>query len=70
MSKRHFVIQPDHPYRCVSCRQEFSTREELGKHYGIRGKCKPPRAVGMHLDIEVSPYPWTHNKAVRVSKAA
>jgi len=61
---------PDHSYRCVSCRQEFSTREELGKHYGIRGKCKHPIAVGMHLDPEQLPYRWTSNKAVRLSKAA
>lgn len=70
MSKRHYVMQPDHSYRCVSCRQEFTAREELGKHYGIRGNCKHPIALGLHLDIEVSHYRWTSDKAVRLSKAA
>lgn len=74
MSKRHYVMLPDRSYRCVSCRQEFSTRAELGRHYDRQGKCKHPLAMGLHLDIDVSPYRWTSGRpesmAVRLSKAA
>lgn len=74
MSKRHYVMQPDRSYRCVSCRQEFSTRQELGKHYGLRGTCRKPIALGMNLDPNNLPYRWTskkpENTAVSHSKAA
>lgn len=74
MSKRHFTMLPDRSYKCVSCRQEFSSRKELGKHYGLNGKCKHPITMGLHLDVETSHYRWTANKpesiAVRLSKAA
>ncbi len=62
MSRRHYVTLPDHSYKCVSCRQEFSTREKLGRHYSPRGKCRNPIAMGLHLDIQVSQYRWTSNK--------
>lgn len=62
MSRRHYVTLPDHSYRCVSCRHEFSTREELGNHYSPRGKCKPPTTMGLRLDIEASQYRWTSNR--------
>lgn len=72
--KRHYVMQFDGSMKCVSCRQDFSTREELGKHYGLNGKCKHPIAVGLHLDPAHLPYRWTASKpegiAVSPPKAA
>lgn len=70
MSKRHYTRLADDAFKCVSCRQEFNTREELGRHYGLRGQCKHPISVGLRLDIDASPYRWTTNKPVRLSKAA
>lgn len=70
MAKRHFTLLPDHSYKCVACRQEFSTRQELGKHYDIRGRCKHPVAMGLHLDIDASHYRWTTNKPECLSDAA
>lgn len=62
MAKRHYTTLPDHSYKCVSCRQEFSTWEELGKHYDLRGKCRKPLSLGMYIDLNVGPYRWTSTK--------
>jgi hypothetical protein len=74
MSRRHYRMLPDGSYLCVSCRQEFTTRQELSKHYGTHGTCKHPIAVGMHLHPENLPYRWTRTKPsktpVRPAEAA
>lgn len=55
--KRHYS-KTDAGYRCVSCRQEFAEKEDLGKHYTLLGKCVSPVVLGMTLDLTVSHRFW------------
>lgn len=58
--RRHYTrILSNGGYKCVSCRQEFSTKGLFGKHCGLRGKCKSPWDLGLEVDLEQGPYFWT-----------
>lgn len=54
--KRHYV-KTETGYRCVSCRQEFADKKDLGNHY-VFGKCVSPMILGLTIDLNVSPYYW------------
>lgn len=67
MARRHYV-KTETGYRCVSCRQEFSTKAGLGRHYTLLGKCISPLVLGLTIDLNVSPYYWV--PATEIQKAA
>jgi hypothetical protein len=72
MSKRHYIRTPNGDYKCAACRQEFSSRAELAKHFSIGGKCKHPITLGLTIDLSKNPYHWIRpeNAPVRPSEAA
>lgn len=60
MARRHFTrVLHNSAYKCVSCRQEFSTREQFGKHCRPHGRCSKPWEVGLEADLTHGPYFWT-----------
>ncbi|ALO94122.1 hypothetical protein SHL15_2989 [Streptomyces hygroscopicus subsp. limoneus] len=69
--KRHYTRTLT-GFKCAACRQEFGTRQEFAKHCGKHGTCKHPIALGLTIDLSVSPNHW--NKPENVpgypSKAA
>lgn len=55
--KRHYTHTPT-GFKCVSCRQEFSTKREYAQHCKRGGKCKHPVSLRFTIDLGVSPYHW------------
>ncbi|MGW6356701.1 hypothetical protein ACWFR5_16285 [Streptomyces sp. NPDC055092] len=55
--KRHYTRTLT-GFQCVSCRQEFDTREDYAKHCKRGGKCKHPLALGFTIDLSVSAFHW------------
>lgn len=55
--KRHYT-RTLNDYKCVSCRQEFTMREHLAKHYLPSGKCLRA-AVEMTVSSNIAPSSWT-----------
>jgi hypothetical protein len=45
-------------YKCVACRQEFSTRDLFSKHCARGGQCKHPTSMLLTIDLDVGPYHW------------